>query len=304
MSLFSLKDGKLEKLGKINFQLELEIQKVTEDNLKEVFGLEFVSTEFQLNDLRIDSLGFDKEKKSFVVIEYKRGVNFSVIDQGYAYLAMLLNNKAEFILEYNEKMDENLRKDDVDWSQSKVIFVAPQFTKYQKRSIEFKDLAFELWEISKYSNDTVLFNQLKSPDTNESIKKVSTKSKVVQQVNKEVFVANEEDHFKGANEDLKELYDILKSKVMELDSNIEIKPFTVTIAFKIDQQIINVAFQKSQLKIWINLPIGELNDPKGLTKDVSNVGHWGIGDYEINLKPGDDLNYLMTLIEQSYKKNS
>jgi len=304
MSLFSLKDGKLEKLGKINFQLELEIQKVTEDNLKEVFGLEFVSTEFQLNDLRIDSLGFDKEKKSFVVIEYKRGVNFSVIDQGYAYLAMLLNNKAEFILEYNEKMDENLRKDDVDWSQSKVIFVAPQFTKYQKRSIEFKDLAFELWEISKYSNDTVLFNQLKSPDTNESIKKVSTKSKVVQQVNKEVFVANEEDHFKGANEDLKELYYILKSKVMELDSNIEIKPFIVTIAFKLDQQIINVAFQKSQLKIWINLPIGELNDPKELAKDVSNVGHWGIGDYEINLKPGDDLNYLMTLIEQSYKKNS
>lgn len=38
---------------------------------------------------------------------------------------MLLNNKAEFILEYNEKMDENLRKDDVDWSQSKIIFVAP-----------------------------------------------------------------------------------------------------------------------------------------------------------------------------------
>lgn len=304
MSLFSLKDGKLEKLGKINFQLEVEIQKVTEDNLNEVFGLEFVSTEFQLNDLRIDSLGFDKEKKSFVVIEYKRGVNFSVIDQGYAYLSMLLNNKAEFILEYNEKMDENLRKDDVDWSQSKVIFIAPQFTKYQKKSIEFRDLAFELWEISKYSNNTVLFNQLKSPDTNESIKKVSTKSKVVQQVNKEVFVANEEDHFKNANEELIELYDILKSKVMELDSNIEIKPFIVTIAFKIDQQIINVAFQKSQLKIWINLPIGELNDPKGLAKDVSNVGHWGMGDYEINLKPGDDLNYLMTLIEQSYKKNS
>lgn len=38
--------------------------------------------------------------------------------------------------------------------------------------------------------------------------------------------------------------------------------------------------------------------------DVSNRGHHGNGDYEINLKPEDDLDYLMTLIKQSYQKNS
>ncbi len=49
-----------------------------------------VKSEFQLNNLRIDTLAFDKESNSFVIIEYKRGVNFSVIDQGYAYLALLI----------------------------------------------------------------------------------------------------------------------------------------------------------------------------------------------------------------------
>jgi predicted transport protein len=263
-----------------------------------------VKSEFQLNNLRIDSLAFDKESNSFVIIEYKRGVNFSVIDQGYAYLALLLNNKADFILEYNEQMDGNLRRDDVDWSQSRVIFVAPQFTTYQFKSIEFKDLAFELWEVNRFSNDTILFNQIKAQDTNESITKVSKTNKTVQKVSKEVKVMTEDHHLKNSNEPIVELYLKVKGKILEMDSNIEIKPFINVISFKIEKQFVNVALQQSQLKIWLNMKLGELDDPRSMARDVSNVGHWGVGDYEISLKPEDDLNYLMTLIEQSYLKNS
>jgi RecB family endonuclease NucS len=57
------------------------MQKITEDNLESVFGLEFIKTEFQLNNLRIDTLAFDNESNSFVIIEYKRGNSYSVIDQ-------------------------------------------------------------------------------------------------------------------------------------------------------------------------------------------------------------------------------
>ena len=188
MPLFSCQDNKLQRIRKVDFKYESEIQKLTEDNLEEIFGLEMVQSEFQLNNLRIDTLAFSRESNSFVIIEYKRGVNFSVIDQGYAYLALLLNNKADFILEYNERMDANLKRSDVDWSQSKVIFVSPQFTTYQRKSIEFKDLAFELWEINNYANGTVLFNQIKSPELSESIKTVTQKSNVVHKVDNEVNI--------------------------------------------------------------------------------------------------------------------
>ena len=66
-----------------------------------MFGYEFVKSELQLGNLRIDTLAFDNENRSFVIIEYKIDQSFSVIDQGYAYLGLLLNNKADFILEYN-----------------------------------------------------------------------------------------------------------------------------------------------------------------------------------------------------------
>ncbi len=232
MPLFSINNNKLERVKKIDFKLERDLQKLTEENLNEIFGLEMVKSEFQLNKLRIDTLAFDKESNSFVIIEYKKGINFSVIDQGYAYLALLLNNKADFILEYNEHMDKNLRRDDVDWSQSRVIFIAPQFTTYQLKSIEFKDLAFELWEVNRFSNDTVLFNQIKSQDTSESITTVSKSNKNVQKVTDEVKVMNEEDHFKNSNEDIIELYQTVKSKILDMDSNIEIKPYVVFISLK------------------------------------------------------------------------
>jgi hypothetical protein len=42
--------------------------------------------------LRIDTLAFDDESKGFVIIEYKKDRNFSVVDQGMAYLKFLLKN--------------------------------------------------------------------------------------------------------------------------------------------------------------------------------------------------------------------
>jgi len=185
MPIFKINNSKLAPIKEISLSLEKDLQKITEDNLETIFGLDFVSSEFSLHQFRIDTLSFDKETKSFVIIEYKRDKSFSVIDQGYAYLALMLNNKADFILEYNEKKKGNLRREDVDWSQSRVLFLANSFTSYQQNAINFKDLPIELWEVKKYDNQTILYNQLKSAEAKESIKTVS-KSKTIESVSREV----------------------------------------------------------------------------------------------------------------------
>jgi hypothetical protein len=83
--IFSIKGTKLAEITEQEFPLEL-------------FDLEYVKSEFELHGLRIDTLAFDKESKGFVIIEYKRDRNFSVVDQGMAYLNLMLNNRADFIL--------------------------------------------------------------------------------------------------------------------------------------------------------------------------------------------------------------
>lgn len=131
MALFNLEKENLKYIKETPFKLEKEIQTLCEQNMNQLLNCSFVKTEFAVENFRLDSLGFDENNSSFVIIEYKRDKNFSVIDQGYAYLALMLNHKSDFILEYNETTGKNLKRTDVDWTQSKVIFIAPSFTNYQ-----------------------------------------------------------------------------------------------------------------------------------------------------------------------------
>ena len=50
MSLFNLINGTLEIIKEKDFELEKDIQKLTENNLNIIFGLEFVKSEFSINE--------------------------------------------------------------------------------------------------------------------------------------------------------------------------------------------------------------------------------------------------------------
>ena len=183
MDLFSIKNNKLEYVDKESFNLEKDIQILVENNLETLFDLEFVSTEFRINDFRLDSLCYDNETNSFVIIEYKKGSSYSVIDQGYSYMSVMLNNKSDFILEYNERRNKNLKRDEVDWSQSRIIFISQSFNSYQKNSVNFKDIPFELWEIRKFSDGIISLDQYQS-SSKESIQKIEGgKNTIIKDVN-------------------------------------------------------------------------------------------------------------------------
>ena len=184
MALYKL-EQQLDFIKEFPFKFEKDIQTLIEMNLKSLLHLDFIRSEFALNAFRIDTLAFDTESKSFVIVEYKRDKNFSVIDQGYAYLSLMLNNKADFILEFNESQKKTLKRTDIDWTQSKVIFISPQFTNYQREAINFKDLPIELWEIKRFENDIVSFEQIQKTSAKESIKTVSRNDETVDAVSKE-----------------------------------------------------------------------------------------------------------------------
>jgi predicted transport protein len=271
--------------------------------LEKIFGLTFVKSEFSINNFRIDTLAFNNETKSFVIIEYKKVKNYSVIDQGYSYLSLMLNNKADFIIEYNESLDKNLKRNTIDWTQSKVIFVSPSFTKYQKESINFKDLPIELWEVKKFENDFVSFNNIKAKNPTENIATITKPNEENEEL-KELKVYSEEDHLKNKPEYLIELYEKIKEGIFNFSDEIEIYFVKFYTGFKINNKnFLSLQIQNSKIKIWINLKKGNLEDPKNITRDVSEKGHYAVGDYEIHLKDDENLEYVLSLIKQSYLKN-
>lgn len=305
MAIYS-QEKSLRLIKENRFKYEKEIQQMVENNITSLLNLVFIKSEYSLNNFRIDTLAFDFETKSFVIIEYKRDKTFSVVDQGYAYLSLMLNNKADFILEYNENKHDNiLKKTDVDWSQSRVIFVSPSFTSYQKEAINFKDLPIELWEIKRFENNTVSFEQIQKTNAIESIKTISKPSdKNVEKVNQEVKVFTENDHLQKAEFKIIELYEKLKGGLLNLDDNVNIQPKKQTIGFKIDNAIFcDIVILNKGLKIYINLKSGDLLDEKKIARDVSNKGHWGNGSYEIKLTDTENFEYILGLLKQSLKKN-
>lgn len=305
MKVFRLNKTNLNEEEQIPFKLEKDIQSLVEDNTDTIFNLRFIQTELSVDKYRIDSLCFDEENNSFVIIEYKKGNSYSVIDQGYTYLQLLLNHKSDFLLVLSQHFNKVLKMEDIDWSQSRIIFVSPSFNSFQKDSVNFKDLPFELWEIKRYSNNTVVLNQHHSI-SKESIETLNpnTSNSTISQVSREVKVYTEERHIEYGSVELKEIYDDIRERILELGSDIEIVPRKEYIGFKRGSNVVDIEFQKKQLKFFINMKKGELDDPMNISRDVSNVGHYGNGDYEVRVNKNTDLDYLMVLIKQSYKSKS
>lgn len=299
MKIFVNKSGKLVSHKEKPFKLEREIQKLFESNLQDIMGLDVVKSEFTIKNKRIDTLAFDTKTRAFTIIEYKRDKNISVVDQGFTYLSLMLENKADFIIEYNENNTKPLKREDVDWSQTRVAFVSQSFTDNQVLATNFKDIAIELWEVKQYDDNLITIHNIKKTQSAESIKPISQQNQAFKKVAEEIKVYSEEDNLATASEEIVELYERFKSAILNLADGIEVKPQKFYIAFKKDKNIVDLQIQKNSIKIFINKKKGTLDDPKKLTRDVSEIGHWGNGDYQVQVSNDENLEYIMSLIKQS-----
>ena len=129
----------------------------------------------------------------------QKGNSYSVVDQGSTYLSIMYDRLSDFILEYNDRTGSNLKKTDVDFTQSRVVFISTSFNIYQKNSINFSNIPFELYEIKKYSNDMVSFDKI-IPIPKGDFKKLNKgKNKNIDTVISKVKVFTEQDLVKIEN---------------------------------------------------------------------------------------------------------
>ncbi|WP_162127498.1 DUF5655 domain-containing protein [Flavobacterium phycosphaerae] len=300
MNLYNLTKNKLAQLKEKPFKLEREIQHFFEQNMLEITGLKLVKSEFVIKGKRIDTLAFDNQANAFVIIEYKRDKNVSVVDQGFTYLSLMLENKADFVLTYNETLTKSLHSTKVDWSQTRVIFVSPSFTENQRLATNFKDIAIELWEIKRFENDIISISPIKKTRAAESIKAITQQDSKIKSVTAEIRVYSEEEHLQGKSDDTVELYHTFKNAILNLKDDLDIKPKKQEIGFTNSGKIFaDVCILKNSLKFWINLKKGQLDDPKKMSRDVTSIGHWGNGDYEIVTNDTNNIEYILFLIKQA-----
>lgn len=300
MSLYQIKNQKIQSIKEVVFEKEKPLHDLIENNLEELFGLKVVGGEFEIEGYFLDTLGFDQEANSFVIIEYKRDKNNSIVDQGLHYMQLLLTHKANFVLAYNNHFGKNLEIKDFDWSQIRVIFIARSFTAYQQGAANFENFPIELWEVSRYQNDLININQIQTKKKAESITKF-IESPETKQIAKEVKIYNIEDHLSKSSETIQELFRKLQREIFEIDDRVQEKPVTTYIGYKIRyQNFCSVHFFKDKLKIYVRC--NEIDDPKKVFKKIPDEYKWGkTALWYWDISTDKDLDYAMTIIRQGYE---
>jgi len=144
LKVFQVKNQKVTELkqesGKKADANERLVQNLIEHNLSTVFpNVEYLTSEYQIDNLRPDSIAFDNDRGSFVIVEYKNVKHKGVVDQGMSYYKLLQEKKENFVLLYHKIKGRVLdHENDVNWDETRVIFISPQFTEHQKKSKSIK----------------------------------------------------------------------------------------------------------------------------------------------------------------------
>lgn len=135
----------------------------------------------------------------------------------------------------------------------------------------------------------------------EKTEKEKQEEETAKSINDDSLNYTEEYHKAKAIYEIEKLYDELKQATLN-KYDLEIDSHKTYISFKHKgRNIFDVKILKAKLWIWINMPKGTLNDPKEFARDVSNIGHHGNGDYDLTISENEEIPYLLSLIDQSFK---
>lgn len=106
----------------------------------------------------------------------------------------------------------------------------------------------------------------------------------------------------AADSPMRPLFETFCKAVLALDPGVTEEVLKLYIAYKAETNFVDVVPQKSRLRLSLNMQFHELHDPRGLAKDVTNLGRWGNGDVEVGLSQAVDLPYVMGLVRQAFEK--
>lgn len=264
-----------------SFESELILHRITQSCLN-IFNLEFVASEFQFKNQRFDTLAYDRQNNSFVIIEYKNEFNQNVLNQCRDYYNLLLDNKEAYIDKFNEVFSTD--KGDFDFKKTRVMIIGPEFSK--KQIEESFNYPFELWKVTLYDNNEIIYKEL-----------LDGKSKIIE-VGPNELSLTEDDLLKGKSKQISNLYRDLKNRILSEFDGVHEVILIDAVAFKINRKIICIANIKKKIKIYFYAD--ELNDRKKRTRDISDITTGGPSNYEFAFDSADDLDYAIDLFKQTY----
>ncbi|MEV8289700.1 DUF5655 domain-containing protein [Streptomyces niveus] len=271
-------------------EVESDVQGLVETHMQTLLGVRFLASEYGTGSVhggRIDSLGLD-ENGSPVIVEYKRGVDAGVINQGLFYLSWLMDHRAEFEHLVRDRLGSTAAAQ-VLWSGPRLICVAGDFTRYDAHAVREDRRSIDLVRYRFFGSD--LFSL-------ETVASVSGGMRVTRRARRKA-VARAASVVQGAS--MVELADTVDEALLGLGDGVNRVEHKQYRAY---QRLRNFAClcppQRSKVLVYLKVDPKEVDLVPGFTRNVTGLGHHGTGDLEVQLRTPRDVERAQDLFRASY----
>ena len=262
--------------NKIPFESEFALHTLTQKHLKELFDLELVASEKQLNKLRLDNLALNKTNCSLVIIEYKNKFDSNVLNQVQEYHDLILENKDEYL----KLVDEY-----VDFDNIQIMIISPHFSDEQIKNAS-DDMG--LWQVSLFDDGKVEYQNLK----NNKI--------VTLEIDLDELKITEEKLLEDKSEEMRDLYFNMKNNLLKEFKDLKIRYMVDQFSFRVNDKLICVVvFLKTSFNIYIYAD--NLDNTKNAI-DISSKSTGGNAKYNFKYNLNEDYDCFLDLFKQTYEQ--
>lgn len=289
LKLFSTAGGVAEVMPRLA-EVEAHVQDLVEAHMETMLGVTFLASEYVIDCFdggRIDSLGLD-ENGAPVIVEYKRGTDAGVINQGLYYMAWLTNHKDAFRNLVRDRLGVTAASQ-ILWSAPRLICVAGDFTRYDAHAVREHRHSIDLVRYRYYGNDHFGLETVASA-TGQSVsaRRVRRRAAGLPAVRRQ----------DGAMTELAAAVDEVLTGLGEGVTRVQRKQYAAY------QRLRNFACvcppQQTKLLVYLKADPKEVDLVPGFTRDVTGLGHHGTGDLELQLRTERDLERAQDLFRLSY----
>ncbi|MFC8639853.1 DUF5655 domain-containing protein [[Kitasatospora] papulosa] len=289
LKLFNTKGGLIEVMPHLA-EVEADVQALIEAHMDTMLGVRFLASEYVIDCVdggRIDSLGLD-ENGAPVIVEYKRGTDAGVINQGLYYMAWLMAHKDAFRSLVRDRFGAEAASQ-VLWSAPRLICVAGDFTRYDAHAVREHRRSIDLVRYRYFDDDHI------GLETVASVTGQAAVSRRSRQRAARLPLTRKQD---GAMAELAEAVDEALLGLGDGIARIQRKQYAAY------QRLRNFAClippQQAKLLVYLKADPKEVDLVPGFTRDVTGLGHHGTGDLELQLRSERDLERAQGLFRLSY----
>jgi predicted transport protein len=305
--LFTFSKTNLKPVAQSKFPTEKVLQQLVEANLEIVFNCRLVATEFPTGPQhagRIDTLALSEDENP-VIVEYKTVESSDLINQSLFYLSWIHDHRGDFEIAAQKRLGPET---EVDWSAVRVICIAPNYRKYDLHAVRVMGANIELWTYRLFANDVIYFEDILQKSDPGIGPAPGGKNPVMVAAGKKAAAARAvgsytfDQHLQGKPDGMSRIAVAVNDFMTGLDPAIEVAPKKFYVAYKTSQNIVCMEVKQHRVLLYLKLDPKKVLGPKGIARDVTNVGHYGTGDLEISVKDLADFEAAKPFVQMAYEQ--